>query len=164
MFPNTRILLGGSRVVFQSKSYRSPQTPDGYLWVGTRSGLLRFDGVRFAPWSPERGDRLPSSEIRRLLAASDGSLWIGTLGGLSRWKNYTLTNYVSVRGGIGSIVEDDKRNIWFTEILPSSGSGPLCRILDGRPRLTADATSGPTTPFRSRGEYCSDYVFPRREL
>jgi ligand-binding sensor domain-containing protein len=28
------------------------QTPDGYLWLGTESGLLRFDGVRFVEWAP----------------------------------------------------------------------------------------------------------------
>ena len=28
------------------------QTADGYLWIGTSSGLMRFDGVRFVPWSP----------------------------------------------------------------------------------------------------------------
>jgi ligand-binding sensor domain-containing protein len=27
------------------------QTKDGYLWIGTLGGLLRFDGVRFDPWS-----------------------------------------------------------------------------------------------------------------
>ena len=37
------------------------QTPDGYLWVGTEFGLVRFDGVRFVPWSPPPGERLPSS-------------------------------------------------------------------------------------------------------
>lgn len=26
------------------------QTPDGYLWIGTSEGLLRFDGVRFVAW------------------------------------------------------------------------------------------------------------------
>src|SRR5579862_8119876 len=28
------------------------QTTDGYIWIGTLTGLVRFDGVRFVPWSP----------------------------------------------------------------------------------------------------------------
>src|SRR5258706_10165252 len=52
------------------------QTRDGYLWLGTLAGLVRFDGVRFVPFVPRGGDSLPNGGIRRLLAARDGSLWM----------------------------------------------------------------------------------------
>ena len=67
------------------------QTPDGYIWIGTEFGLLRFDGVRNVPWQPPAGERLPSSSINKL-AARDG-LWIGILDGLSSWKDGKLTHY-----------------------------------------------------------------------
>ena len=57
------------------------QTADGYLWIGTTSGLVRFDGVRFVPWDPPSGEKLPSQRINSLLGATDGSLWIGTAAG-----------------------------------------------------------------------------------
>ena len=39
------------------------QTADGYLWIGTEAGLVRFDGVRFVPWTPPSGQALPSPSI-----------------------------------------------------------------------------------------------------
>src|SRR5215469_10801472 len=53
------------------------QAPDGYIWLGTDFGLLRFDGVRKIEWAPPSSQHLPSSFIYSLLAARDGTLWIG---------------------------------------------------------------------------------------
>src|ERR1700751_5337710 len=69
------------------------QTPDGYLWLATESGLLRFDGVRAVPWQPPQGEHLPSNDIRGLSAGRDGTLWIGTAKGLASWKDGKLTHY-----------------------------------------------------------------------
>src|SRR5260370_30268859 len=52
------------------------QTPDGYIWLGTEFGLLRFDGVHTIPWQPA-GEQLPANYITSLLAARDGTRWIG---------------------------------------------------------------------------------------
>src|SRR5580698_9784181 len=35
------------------------QTTDGFLWITTAQGLMRFDGVRFMPWQPPHGQNLP---------------------------------------------------------------------------------------------------------
>src|SRR5262245_3239703 len=84
---------------FKGSPQRIVQTQDGYLWLGTTSELLRFDGVRFVPWSSEHGERLAGNRIEDLLAARDGSLWILTGAGLSRWKDERLTSYPVEPGG-----------------------------------------------------------------
>jgi len=43
------------------------QTTDGYLWIGTDAGLVRFDGIRFVPWAPRNGEQLPDYQILSLL-------------------------------------------------------------------------------------------------
>ena len=83
---------------FKGVIYSIAQTPDGYLWLGTEFGLLRFDGVRSVPWQPPAGEHLPSSYIRSLLAARDGRLWIGTDEGLASWKDGKLTHYPELAG------------------------------------------------------------------
>src|SRR5271166_1866344 len=69
--------------LFKGNIYAIAQTPDGYLWLGTEFGLVRFDGVRSVPWQPPAGQHLPDNNINTLLAARDGTLWIGTFNGLA---------------------------------------------------------------------------------
>ena len=111
---------------FKGSVYAIAQTPDGYLWLGTDLGLVRFDGVRFVPWQPE-GEHLPSNTIRRLLASRDGRLWIGTDKGLASWRNGKLIHYPELVGqSVLSILEDRKGTVW----VGASGisTGRLCAI------------------------------------
>jgi signal transduction histidine kinase/ligand-binding sensor domain-containing protein len=104
------------------------QTADGYLWIGTAAGLVRFDGVRFVPWASPNGEMLPSDQIHSLLGASDGSLWIGTAKGLARWKDGILTKYQNLITSTWGIVEDHDSDIWIARWDTDDGPGPLCRI------------------------------------
>lgn len=104
------------------------QTKDGYLWIGTEGGLLRFDGVRFVPWVPPNGQHLPDFQILSLLSASDGSLWIGTAKGLARWKDGQLTFYKDLPNRTNAIVEDPQGNIWIARSQMPQKRAPLCRV------------------------------------
>lgn len=105
------------------------QTADGYIWIGTSAGLVRFDGVRFVPWTPGDGHQgLSSNSVWSLLAGRDGSLWIGTSTNLARLKNGRLFNYANGRGRINAIVEDARGGVWITRSRVRDDAGPLCQV------------------------------------
>ena len=92
--------------------YAIAQTPDGYLWLGTEFGLLRFDGVRAVPWKPPNG-QLPSKDIPTLLVTRDGTFWIGTTKGLASWRDGKLTTYSELNGSrISALLEDRNGTVW----------------------------------------------------
>jgi signal transduction histidine kinase/ligand-binding sensor domain-containing protein len=109
------------------------QTPDGYIWIGTTAGLIRFDGVRLVPWNPPDGPQLPSPNIRALLAARDGSLWIGTDAGLSHWMHGGLVNYLKAPALISGILEDQRGRIWVTRSRVRNAEGPFCQVSNSKP-------------------------------
>jgi len=110
------------------------QTSDGYLWLGTDTGLFRFDGIRFVLWEPRSGEPLPGSAVESLCLAHDGSLLIGFRNGaISRLGRGQLKNFIpdpqSPRGKILSLAEDGRGVIWIAgqyafgriEMLPGAG-------------------------------------------
>jgi ligand-binding sensor domain-containing protein/signal transduction histidine kinase len=119
------------------------QTTDGYLWIGTYAGLVRFDGVRFVPWASLNDKPLPDYRIYSLLATEDGSLWIATGNGLARWKAGELTNFANPRGRINAILEDLDRNIWIARSQIPDDGGALCRVTGNEPRCFGQADGMP---------------------
>ena len=100
------------------------QTTDGYLWVATNFGLLRFDGVRFVEWKTPQGDPLPEG-VEALLGTRDGSLWIGGKG-LARWKDGVLTHIEDLdKAAIRALLEEWNGALWVVSIGSTNG---LCRI------------------------------------
>jgi signal transduction histidine kinase/ligand-binding sensor domain-containing protein len=116
---------------FSSTINAITQAKDGYLWIGTQTGLLRFDGVRFVPWKPTGGNKLSSPRIMALLGARDGSLWIGTDSGLSRLVHGDLIQYPD-RPGVDRIVERADGEIWFSRYQRVDGSWEICKVVGAR--------------------------------
>ncbi|MBD1210566.1 MAG: hypothetical protein H9535_19215 [Ignavibacteria bacterium] len=87
------------------------QTRDGYLWIGTEEGLVRFDGARFTIFDTKNTPGLKANAIQALLEDCSGALWIGTSGGgVSRWKDGHCTAYTTAEGlssdFVSSLMED----------------------------------------------------------
>jgi signal transduction histidine kinase/streptogramin lyase len=90
------------------------QTNDGFLWLcGGPNGLVRFDGMRFEPFSPPFGGRLLSANLYSLFAPPSGGLWIGyTMGGFSFLDKGRVTNYANATGSVYRFAQDRDGTVW----------------------------------------------------
>ena len=94
------------------------QSSDGLMWIGTRGGLVRYDGQRLKVFRQTigRAGGVPDNYIRSLLALSHGAVLVGTnVGGVVRFDPRT-NGFVAIEGakgvGVGtrimSIVSDGR--------------------------------------------------------
>ncbi len=100
----------------QNSVHALAQSKDGYIWLGTEAGLVRFDGTSFAEFDQSSNPALPSGDIRCLLATKDGTLWVGTREGLARWKDGVVTTFTTREGlpgnNISAVMEDGAGTLW----------------------------------------------------
>jgi signal transduction histidine kinase/ligand-binding sensor domain-containing protein len=99
------------------------QTADGFLWIGTQTGLFRFDGTRFEAFHSPFGDQLLSTNVYSLFAPPSGGLWIGyTFGGFSFLNNGRVTNYGGeIASSTGSVLNFDRARDGILWAATSSG-------------------------------------------
>lgn len=90
------------------------QTADGYLWVATWEGLVRYNGHEFAPFDRRTVPGWPDDGIRALHVGADGALWAGTArGGLARLREGVWEFPAPARGLVTDIVEDRQGRLWI---------------------------------------------------
>ena len=108
------------------------QTSDGYLWLATEEGLVRFDGIRFTVFDKENTPALQANDIRSLLVDHSDSLWIGTNGGgVTRYKDGAFTTFTTRDGlsndAVLSLHEDPHGVIWI-----GTDGGGMSRYANGK--------------------------------
>jgi ligand-binding sensor domain-containing protein/signal transduction histidine kinase len=93
------------------------QTRDGYLWLGTQEGLVRFDGTRFEVFDKRNTEQIKDNNIQVLYEDREGTLWLGSEGGLSCLRQGKFTSYGKADGLASDIVEaiseDHDGNLWI---------------------------------------------------
>jgi signal transduction histidine kinase/streptogramin lyase len=90
---------------------------DGYLWLTTLDGLVRFDGLRFTLFDRANSDGIASNRFTPLLETPDGSIWLGTEnGGITRYFQGSFTTYTTTDGlasnAVSGITDDQQGHIW----------------------------------------------------
>jgi ligand-binding sensor domain-containing protein/AraC-like DNA-binding protein len=96
------------------------QTPDGYLWIGTKMGLVRFDGMGFELIRFDDREEVYTQEIRHLMVDKVGRLWIGSFSALTLCdlSSYRFHTFIPDDGitvdGVRRIMNDSKGNIWIS--------------------------------------------------
>ncbi|HEY4092905.1 MAG TPA: two-component regulator propeller domain-containing protein [Luteibacter sp.] len=76
------------------------QTADGFLWLGTQTGLYRFDGVRFERYRPRTGGDFPASSVASLYAPPDGGLWVGFRYGFASYIDGDKATHYGASSGL----------------------------------------------------------------
>jgi signal transduction histidine kinase/CheY-like chemotaxis protein/streptogramin lyase len=104
------------------------QDRTGFIWVGTSSGLFRYDGMHFEGFL-RAGDN--TSSIDALAETPDGTLWVGTHGGLARLREGRMEfldppGWVRISGQ-GSLASDSHGRLYVGTsdgLYVGEGTGP----------------------------------------
>jgi signal transduction histidine kinase/ligand-binding sensor domain-containing protein len=112
----------------RSTIFSIAQDHQGYLWMGTPEGLIRFDGVRFSAFE---GGALPTMArgfVQQLFPDDSGALWIATRGsGLLRYREGSIAPVGSkdlpANVAVDSIAQGGDRHVWVTR-----GDGVVGRV------------------------------------
>ncbi len=131
------------------------QTRDGFLWLGSASGLYRFDGLSFEAIPRIPGDRTRAMQVTALLSARNGELWVGyDYGGLAVFRGGRLhdANHGKPAGRVEKIVQAKDGAVWVQT--RGKDRPGLWRYQDGVWDAMNDAWGLPAVPV-------ADVVAPR---
>jgi ligand-binding sensor domain-containing protein/serine phosphatase RsbU (regulator of sigma subunit) len=121
----------------QSKVFDILQDSEGFIWLGTGSGVSKYDGMNFYNFTIEDG--LKGNGVRKLFEDSHGTIWMGHVGGnISTYIDgefvKILPDSINIKADITDFIEDSNKRLWIStqgggaymvENLGSYGEKPL---------------------------------------
>ena len=127
------------------------QTQDGYLLLGTETGLVRFDGVRFSEIDGGSQSALKGAWIRHILEDRQHVLWIGTNdAGVIRLEGGVASQYLQKeqppRTTVQCLISDRNENVW------ACTTNGLARLGQGKVVVYGTADGLPTANVRAACE------------
>jgi signal transduction histidine kinase/ligand-binding sensor domain-containing protein len=117
------------------------QTADGYLWIGTPSGLARFDGLRFETISLTNVIALPNRGIITMMRGRHGALWLAMdRGAVVRLSGKSSRAFVAGLPNFipNGMAEDAAGNLWI-----AYRGGTVYRVNDDQTTLVTEEEGMP---------------------
>ena len=130
----------------QNSVYDIVQDRQGYLWLATWGGLVRFDGERFRIFTSADIPGLGSGRIMSLCETRSGVLWIGTRdGALIRLEDGVTKTYTQREGLPGTLIssirEDAEGRVWVNT------SGGVAQVIGAKLEAQPTHQGKPVTEF-----------------
>ncbi|MFY8144285.1 MAG: ligand-binding sensor domain-containing protein, partial [Caulobacter sp.] len=109
------------------------QSRDGFIWLASPEGLIRFDGVKFETFTPPGHDPATAPTLASILATRSGEIWVGLggFGGVAAFRDGRMINMAMPNPAylVTSLVEDHDGSIWAAT---TRVGAPLRRYSRGR--------------------------------
>jgi signal transduction histidine kinase/CheY-like chemotaxis protein/ligand-binding sensor domain-containing protein len=121
------------------------QDSRGFMWLGTRDGLNKYDGYNFTVYKNSENDKntLTNNFVSSLIEDRNGDIWVGTWGGgVNRYdrnkKQFSIPDTIFKNSFVNQLVQDSQGNIWICtdgeglyKVDPKTGKR-ICFYADGR--------------------------------
>jgi signal transduction histidine kinase/ligand-binding sensor domain-containing protein/DNA-binding response OmpR family regulator len=112
----------------QNSVWALTQSVDGYLWIGTQEGLVRYDGARFTVYDARNHPAMGQSDVQALDRDPRGGVWVGTIGGgVLLFRDGAMRRFAAPAGVVADIIRavrvDRRGRVWV-----GSFDGGLLRV------------------------------------
>lgn len=137
-----------------SSAYCMAQDKEGFMWIGTETGLSRFDGTHFVSYTT--ADGLPDMEVLQMMCDSKDRVWMALFhpsvcysykGKIHNAANDSLLRKIHLTTNIESMAEDGQGNVLLQEhyalhLIKTNNEVMDIRQVNGRPISTFFAVGG----------------------